>query len=384
MNQGFITSTAYAAGDSGMINVEVGNSLAMNVGAISSNAKEGDAGSVTVNAHTMELAWGSITSDSHSGDGGDVTVAAAGNLGLFQSAITTNAGADFNSADIGKGGNVTVTAGNMVMDGSQVASRAIGQGDGGTISIEVDHYLGLFGQSKIYTDTMGAGLAGLVSVSATDMQLDHSLITSNSDGSGDAGGVSVTADHASLSNESKISSDAFGSGDGGVTLLDIAGTLTLESGSFVSSDSFDIGNAGGVVIEAGEVHVRGPSFISSDAYGDGDGGAVFVEASKLVEVADGGRISSNVFGAGDGGDVLVSAPTINLLRDGTISSDAQFEIFRQRRQCRSRRRHHQAFKRELDHVRRGRRGRRRRGHGKCRRSVARRRILPLVDHLRRR
>jgi len=349
LDTGGILSRAFASGNSGSINIEVNDDLTVNAGGISSNARLGNAGSVSISAETGTFNFASISSDAFGGNGGDITIDIAGDLEMTESLITTNAGQDFDSSDTGNGGDIAITADSLSMEDSSIASRAIGQGTGGTIEIALTGPLTMLG-SNIYTDTYGEGDAGNISISALHAALDFSSISSDSfgaglggiitlaieddlsatnfayisadsGGSGDAGDIDVSAGSLHFDDGAYISSDALGSGEGGLTSVTVGGELSLSGGAYISSDSLETGAAGGVFVSAGSLQLHDGS-ISSDAYGDGDAGLTFVEGDELAMDGD-SFISSDALGNGLGGNVVIGFGDIRVTGPANITANSK-------------------------------------------------------------
>ncbi|MBL8482257.1 MAG: hypothetical protein JNJ60_08685, partial [Rhodocyclaceae bacterium] len=353
----YISSDSVGFGDAGAVRVTVSGQMSMtNTAAVSSDTySSGNAGSVTVRAQTLVMdADANISSDARSdGNGGRVDVGVTGDLIMSRRANITS-----NALAFGDAGNVLVSAGSLSMDAeSHISSDSSGVGNAGTVDVQVAGALVMTDSSAISSNDRSSGRAGDVSVRAGALSLDASSILSEASGQGDAGSinvqvagamrlsggsvvssntystgtggdVSVTAGSLVLDERSKISSDARGDGYAGSVAVVVDGAMRVLNGSQVSSDTYSFGNAGNVSVQAGSLEVDGGgtfTYVSSDAVGGGEAGSVTVDVAGAVRVANGGSISSDTYSTGNAGNVTVLAGSLTV--DGAdsfayISSDA--------------------------------------------------------------
>jgi len=282
----------------------------------------GNAGSVAVKAETLLIRNGFVTSSSNSlGSGGDVLLS-AGTITLDTSASVRS-----DAMDAGNAGQVTIKAGSLtVLEGSAITSRAqTGTGKAGAVIIDAETITMVDG--RISSGTRTSGAAGSVTLRVGTLLMDgerrpFTFVTSETAGTGNAGGVIIDAKSIIVRNAAGISSDTFDDGNAGTVALR-ADSLVVENGGFISSDSTGAGDAGGVFIKAGALKVLGNgfdnTFISSDSLGTGNAGEVEIEA-KSVSIEQAGFISSETYTSGDAGDVSIKADTVALKDFGNIRS----------------------------------------------------------------
>ncbi|WP_168176210.1 filamentous hemagglutinin N-terminal domain-containing protein [Novosphingobium sp. PC22D] len=344
-----ITSSAFGNGSGGGVEIDV-NGLAI-VGApdsftyISSDSDgAGDAGGVTITAGVMALIGAPdagqtyVSSDSRgSGNGGNVSISAgtlevvgAENAQTYISSdsLGTGSGGDvrldvgltriasraFVSSDAlgpeGNAGTVTITGNGLLLDDRAVISTGTnGDGDAGDIAIDVGE-LTLAGGSAIRsTNTRNSsGRGGNIAIDGESLTLlSNSTITTDTSGTGDAGSVSIAVTDVALT-DSRITSNTSGEGfAGSVQVFGQTLTLTaLDIETYIGSDAFGPGGAGFIGIDMGEIELTGNAnvlaFISSDSLGGGDAGIVTVFAQRLA--LEQAAISAEVrFDEGDGSSV---------------------------------------------------------------------------------
>jgi len=280
-------------------------------------AKAGDvsvmAGSLRIDGQGG-LNYTGIASDTVSGEAsgaaGAVHVHVTGAMEVLGGAMVSS-----NSYGAGNAGNVTVSAGTLLVDSrgslnytgiaSDAQSReAAGSGSAGTVSVQVAGSLRVLGGAVISSNSFGGGGAGTISVGA--------------------GSLTVQGQ----SNEwAVISSDAYGNGNAGAVHVNVAGAMQVLNGGRVSSDAWDKGHAGNVSVKAGSLRVDGQGSLyytgissdtlSRDSAGAGDAGALSVQVGGAMELLNGGQISSLTRSAGHAGSVVVSAGQLSI--DGSGS-----------------------------------------------------------------
>ncbi len=204
-----------------------------------------------------------------------------------------------------RGGDVAVT------DGAVLKTSGSGSGDiyirGGAFLLE---------NSTILADNVGDADGGTVDIRADAVRVDDARIFSDNQ-SRDAFGEDA----------------AFGSGEGGDIHLSANESLEITNNSSVFTDTQFEGNgtadgrAGSMTLSAKRIAITTGSTVSSDTYGTGDGGTITVEASESVTLSDDGRIFSGTLGrtdgAGDGGSILIRTPRFTMERDAKINTDTR-------------------------------------------------------------
>lgn len=259
----------------------------------SSTFSAGNAGNVLVNAQELiidgrantDVATGifSRANQSSMGHAGDVEVI-AGNVGIFNSG-------SLSSSTFGQGhaGNIVVQADRVMIDNSSGDSQVTGifseakpgsSGQVGNISLLLTNRLDLFHGAKISIENAGIVenpaliTPGLISVSAADINLQESSMTTRSTGNIAAGDVRMQFRHQ----------------------------LTLDP-SFISTTA-NTGNGGRIDILGGElISLKQSGFTTSVAGSNSNGGDIAVTADALV--MDNGVIQANAVG-GAGGDIRLN------------------------------------------------------------------------------
>ncbi len=268
------------------------------------------------------------------------------------------------------GGDISLYAGNVVIDGGQaltISNRA----NGGAVDVRADRLV-LRNGGDVGTLTVGAGMlpvgvfdAGATQVTARDITLTRGgAIRSQTQGTGNAGRITVDGfdrllitrglQDAETAIESEVSAGASGNAD---LVLVTGGDLRLTDGGSIFSNTFGAGNAGAVEVDVATIIASDGSQIASgardnpeivafgaqsdppkDLRATGAGGSVTVRASESMSFS--GRLrprpndtepeSAGILTAtegeisGQGGDIFASAPLIILSNEAEIGAETFF------------------------------------------------------------
>ncbi len=315
---GVVSGSSFGAhGDGGTVTVDVsGEARILGGGQILANTSSaGNAGSVLMTAGALTIDGTSRTDsftgistsseESATGHGGEIEVRVGDSLSILNAG-----GINATTFSSGRAGNVVVQADSLTIDGSGGNGAFTGissdsdfsaSGNGGRVTVQVDHHIQLLEQGFISAKTFSSGSAGNVKVQAETMTITGSIDTVNSAG--------ITS-----------SSEAGATGNGGTISVRVRDGLQIYDGGTISADAFDIGNAGDVVVHAGSLTVDGlntPSIetgISSSCLtgAQGNGGNVSVCVGHEVLILSSGSIDANTFGEGNAGSVELHAGSLSI------------------------------------------------------------------------
>lgn len=372
-NDGLISSSTYGAGNAGNVRITTrdlsidgagaayatgilsraepgsrgrGGSIAIqssgtvrvwNDGQISSaTLSTGDAGSVQVVAHEIDLDGGrisSVASTGSSGNGGSVVVQ-AGDIDIHR-------GGNISASTSGSGdaGHVQVNVGDLTIDreGSSKTTGIFSVADGsagsaGTVSIAANGLVAVRGGGEIATSTSTRGSAGSIEIAAQDIVVDGRLAGTPSSinaaalagSSGQTGSVTLQA-RGSITvadgGEISIRNDARSADPSSIrpTVLRLeAPDIVIRDGGTVSAAS--TGNIGASDIEIDSTHrllVEDAAVLTTAR--DGNGGSITV-TGDIMELRN-GQITSSVTGSsGNGGDIRVQGNAL-VMETGFIQAN---------------------------------------------------------------
>ena len=362
IDSSIISSTAFADGPGGQIDIQA-NRLDFNLADINSNSEGGGvSGDIRVFADQANLLNSEISSNAiGSGDGGSISVAVDGQLNLTNSKVSSSSGVLGNPiGSTGRAGDILMTAGSLILDGSQIEVDAFDDGDGGSIFISVAGDIdmraapldglghissnawrnGDGGDVSIFAGgtiriveggissragisisfTRGPGFGGDVILGATSLEMTDAVIQSNARGEADGGTVTLAISDMLSMEHSRISTISLGSGRAGSIAVDAGSAILIDSE--IDSSAWETGDGGNVALSVGSLSMTGGAISSStlSATGAGSAGNVLVTAG-LLEMTDGAEIGSSAMGDGQGGSVFVNAAAA-FLSASNIQSNA--------------------------------------------------------------
>jgi filamentous hemagglutinin family protein len=265
------------------------------------------------------------TSSSAAGNAGDLSIT------VDQGLSVVGSGEIFDFAFFGNGGDVKIHAGSLLVDGSATPNQFTGisggnpgvTGNAGDLTIIVDRALSVVGGGEIDSSNSFSGKGGNVTIHAGSLLIDSSFIFDQTQGSGNAGDLTITADQAlSVVGGGQIAFQTFSSGKGGDLIIH-AGSLSIDSSGRIAGDSFSATSAGNLTITVDRaLSVVGGGDISAFTESSGTGGDVMVNAGNLT-LGNGGSISAASFGSGAAGRVIINtAGPIKLSSASFISTSS--------------------------------------------------------------
>ena len=318
-------------------------------------ATAGGGGSIEINARNIDVLGGSFLvagiapgRGSAGIEAGDITLNATEAITIGQSSTIQN---DIFPEATGKGGNINIEARSLSLtDESSLSTRTFGQGDAGSISLQVNDAVSIGQSSSIQNDVLAeaTGKGGNINIQARSLSLrDESSVSTRTFGQGDAGSISLQVnDTVSAADRSVIFSSVFGEAIGSGGNIDIqTRKLSLTGGSVVLASTFAAGEAGDITLNAtetitigqlssiqnevlaeatgkgGNINIRArslsladQSFLSTRTFGQGDAGSISLQVNDTVSVADSSFIFSYVFGeaTGNGGNIDIQTRKLSL------------------------------------------------------------------------
>ncbi|MEM9213005.1 MAG: filamentous hemagglutinin N-terminal domain-containing protein [Cyanobacteria bacterium P01_F01_bin.150] len=335
LNGGQISASTLGEGDAGSVAITATQSTTVD-GTFSSGAfpsgvfstveagATGNAGSISVNTPVLNISNGGqiISSTFGEGNAGSVTITAtqsttvdgASSSGAFPSGVLS----DVEAEAMGNAGSVSVNTPVLnILNGGQISSSTLGEGDAGNVTI-------IATQSTIVDGTSSSGTfsSGVSSAVETGSM-------------GNAGSVSVNTPVLNILNGGQISSSTLGEGDAGnVTIIATQSTTvdgTSSSGAFPSGvfstvEAGAVGNAGNVSVNTPVLNISNSGRISSSTLGEGDAGSVIITATQSATI-DGTDGFADIFSLvdsdaiGDGGSIRIMTPLLNIQNGASISAE---------------------------------------------------------------
>jgi filamentous hemagglutinin family protein len=366
-----VAATSGSTGSAGVLQLTVDQLLSMTGSGliVGFTFGSGNGGSLNVHAGSLTISDSSgifVAADRGStGNAGDLQLTVdhlISMTGGVIAGITTSSG---------KGGNLTVHAGTMTIDGALILAAADSgsTGNGGALQLTVDQTLSITGGGSIRGITSSSGAGGSLAVHAGNVTIDgygSIAVSAGFDSTGKAGDLQLTVDqHLSISGGGEISGSTFASGDGGsltvhagsVTIdgsatpdgstgifvrslgepdstgnagdlqLTVDGTLSITGAGSILADTFSSGNGGNLTVHAGVLTIDGYATpdkftgiaVSTSTGSTGNAGHLQLTVDQLLSISGKGTISGATFASGDGGSLTVHAGSLTI--DGSATPD---------------------------------------------------------------
>ena len=314
-----------SGGNAGKVIVMVADMLELvEFGLISADSfTNGKAGEITISAAQMEASKSSSISsaslnqtinDFSGGGSGNVTITVAGKLKVADETLISSS-----TASNGKAGEIIISAEQMELSGdSLISSTSIGlpggMGDAGGVTVLVSGMLKLMDDGSISTSTFSNGSAGLVTVNAGQLEINHSEISSDAevDSSGKIGGIDINIkDDIRLSNSARISIENAALPPESLirTIINLTSNSLYLDNSSISTLSKG-GDSGSITINGSSaVYLHNSPIITSVLGQSGDGGGINITSNALI--MDTGFIQANTQAAkASGGKIIIAEPTM--------------------------------------------------------------------------
>ena len=203
------------------------------------------------------------------------------------------------------------------------ASQQANQGTSGDIFIEAPGTLEIVNGAQINSNAVFGSEGGNITLDVGKLVVIDSKITASTRGE-DAGTISITADEIRLSREHDIDSglavrtEMGSTGDGGRLLIN-TGTLDLNNGAEITSESRGSGDAGPIDIVARHRISIDNSGIVAEAI-NRNGGNISIHSSGGIDVRRSGTITAKA--GSDGGNIRLQAARGITLFNGEIAGNA--------------------------------------------------------------
>lgn len=290
------------------------------------NVTAGGGGSIAVNARNLNVTAGSrlgagigIDRGTVGAVAGDIDINAQGAIsidGQNQQGLSSGFFNIVAEGGTGNSGNINITARSLSLTNrAQLFTATLGQGNAGSIQVDVKDDISISGGSYLLADSFSTGNAGNVSItSGGSVSFDgdsSGIFTSLSSipafqGDRRGGNINVRARSLSLTNGAQLSTTTLGQGDAGNIQIDTTDSVIVNSGADLITSSSGAGNAGSITITSGDRVVF-----------DGVG------TNNLPSGASSFLLRNSEF-AGDlkAGDINIKARSLSLTNGGRLNADS--------------------------------------------------------------
>jgi filamentous hemagglutinin family protein len=232
-------------------------------------------------------------------------------------------------------GDITITVRDLqVADRGLIRSEGSGSAQNGNIIIKNADSISITNLGEISTFNQ-AGPAAEINIGAHTVTLNQGVISTTASGAGNASTINLTSDSTTIDMSLISSATNGGTARGGdVTIiasnnLTIKGLFTNDSGltsaSGILARTFAIGDAGNVVVHAGNIQISGGGGINNGSLSSGNAGSVTIEgiqspAHSILIDGPGSGIFTETQDTGAGGNILIETSQSTTLTNGAAIS----------------------------------------------------------------
>ncbi len=325
----FLNTQTQSSGFGGQLNIVADNLSLTNGGQLLSGSVLGRSPSGQI--VTPSGPGGTINIHGPSGPSASVLIDGAGS-GIFT-----------NSEGTGAGGNTNITAQAVaIQNGGVISAQANGSGPGGHVTISTENLQLTNGGQVTSGSVRGinrftrqplpppSGNAGDITIQGLAGAADSvviggagSGIFTNTVGTGAGGSMNILTQSLTLQNGGTLSAATSGtapSATGGSISVNAMDQVTLTGGASITSNSTGPGNAGNVVINAGQLLEMQNSSITTQA-SQASGGNIRVQAIDQVHLVNSTISTSVLGGTGSGGNITID-PNAVILQNSQILAQA--------------------------------------------------------------
>ena len=339
-----IASFTDGAGAAGNIDIRDALNIDLSDSATIANValRSGSGGNITLSADSIFVTQGSTVAETailaatlseaaDAGDAGNIMIDAQ-NLMLMDGGLIST-----DTLGAGRGGDLTIMADNMILDGSASGDIFTGifmnvligsTGVGGNLTIENSEggpINSLVIRSALMsTATFGSGRGGNINIQSDELLIDgdgiFAMISTATVNDGDSGSIDITAGDLKIIGGGIVATTTFGNKDAGnikieadTVLIDGAGVQPLDDDSLLFTG-----------IDAETVPLPG-SDGEPDRVGNGNAGTITLDVASSLTIVNEGAIKSATETFGSGGIIDVNATNVKLANAGAISSISTHE-----------------------------------------------------------
>ncbi len=265
----------------------------------------GNAGDININSRSVSLNdFSTITSNTvriATGSSGNVNIS-ADNLriagGSVINALTEN---DFDAGEININvRNIELASGGKIVTGTD------GRGNAGNIMVNVSGNLNIDGTNPPVQSQADKFLEPIL----RDLELETGLFASTTNrSSGNGGNINIDTAVFTVNDNAQISVNSQGKGNGGVISID-AKELNLDTNASISAATSS-GRGGEIFINLNDnLRLSNNSRITAQAFNNADGGNIDINANFVIAFPDGNNDILANAEQGRGGDIEIKAESL--------------------------------------------------------------------------
>ncbi len=271
----FTQTTVGSTGSAGNLRIETGELHINNGAAIATTTfgKNSNAGNISVQSNnSISITNGSILS----GVAGDA-IGNSGNIDLSTRSLAITGGGTVQTQTLGQGiaGNIQVNATNAVtisgIDPTSLTPSGLRSGSGGS-------------NTQLGTASNNIGQGGDIKVTTGNLRLaDKGVLDSQTVTNSRGGNIIVNATQSLDINQASLLAESKGASSAGEIKLETA-NLTARNGTITTSSDRSAG--GKIAIDAGKIRLDESDITTNVSSGAGGGGDIYLEADSILAFGD--------------------------------------------------------------------------------------------------
>lgn len=334
----------------GNVFVQANNSVSFTDSRIVTSSWGGNAGNISVKTNGfVSLIDSSLGSTTYGqGSGGKITVQADGSVNLANSTVSNPAG-DPGTPAQGDAGGIDIQARSIsITEGTELSSRAYGNGNAGNIQLAATDFIEISGDNPLFpkaehlwsprgkyssvltsTEEGATGQGGNISITTGNLGVSNGgILNASSRSTAKGGNIAINANGVEVTSGGQILTTAFSSGDAGKIDINASDRVTIsgtnrsilevfkqfENPSTLRQDNDlldpKIEYLIPHVIPANGVPASG-LFANTSDRSTGRGGDLKITTGQL-DIRDGAEVNANSEGRGNAGNLEVTAGSIRL------------------------------------------------------------------------
>ena len=222
--------------------------------------------------------------------------------------ITTNS---FSAIDAG---NIIIKTDILLIENAKIKSNTQQGGAAGMIKIKANHITINDGVKLTSNTDNKGGSSGYISITAdSTLKISGKTridTTTNDNTSTLAGSITIKADKIQMLDDATIDTTAShnaSSGGGEVTIE--ANQLEMKDRAWIISSSFGQGKSGTIKINTNTLNLSGESAIASTTFSQGEGGDIVINIGNTLSISDIAVVTSGTEGQGEGGNIFITIPS---------------------------------------------------------------------------
>ncbi len=280
----------------------------------------GFSGDVFVSANSLDITRGARiqTGTRGQGNAGNVTVEVDGRFlldGADPSGSLTGIFTDLDTDGEGRGGNIQVTAGSLVMNnGAQFTAATFSLGDAGDITVDVRSTASFDGVVDGLTtgstpDVLVAARSGLFSNVGQDLGNGQTIPAI-----GNGGKITLNANSISLTNGARFGTTILSDSVGNAAPILVTaneGIIVSGENELVGSSSIATevqpgarGNASDIEVSAASLRVSQGGLLNASIANDGVAGKIVID-TRVLDIVEGGRVIVATSDSGNAGNIIL-------------------------------------------------------------------------------